>query len=98
MPHLFVAGDAVEPIEARLCVRAACGSGVTRRPTALSRIPTTRVDPAVLDEATAGQTSMMGSRTALQLTGLTRRHAELAREVEGDPGGTIDRAYAAVDR
>lgn len=44
----------------------------------------------------------MRSRATLQLAETARRHEELSRELAGEPGGTIDRAfvhgYEAADR
>jgi predicted component of type VI protein secretion system len=62
---------------------------------AVVRSVVARFDPAALDEAVAGQATLMRSRTALQMAEAAQRHAELTREVENGEGGALDRAFVA---
>jgi len=61
-----------------------------------------RFAPAALEEAVAGQATLMRGRTVLQLAEVTQRHADLDRELAGEAGGPIDQAYVegyeAADR
>lgn len=52
-------------------------------------------DPQALDEAVAGQASLMRSRASLQMAALAERHADLGRQLHEDRGGLLDQAYVA---
>ncbi|HEX8554734.1 MAG TPA: type VI secretion system-associated FHA domain protein [Sphingomonas sp.] len=69
---------------------------------AVTRSIVARFAPQAIEEAVANQSSLMRSRAALQMTEVAERYAALAREVAGDPGGTLDQvyvgAYDAADR
>jgi len=54
-----------------------------------------RFAPSALDEAVAGQATLMRGRTTLQLAEAAQRHADLDRQLAGEPGGDLDLAYVA---
>jgi predicted component of type VI protein secretion system len=51
-----------------------------------------RFDPAALEAATAAKTSLLKSRTTVQMQEVAERHADLVTQVEGTPG-SLDRAF-----
>lgn len=61
----------------------------------------TTFDPAEIDAAVSAKISLLKSRHAIQAQEITARHADLARQLEGEEG-TLDRAfvqaYAAAEQ
>ncbi|MDB5714104.1 MAG: hypothetical protein JWO15_1501 [Sphingomonadales bacterium] len=52
-------------------------------------------DPAVIEQATEGQGSLLKSRSAVQMEEVKRRHASLADQVESGEDGTLNSAFVA---
>ena len=52
--------------------------------------------PAALEAASASRSSLLKSRTAVQVEEVASRHADLARQLAGDGGGSLERAFVAA--
>lgn len=50
-------------------------------------------EPAAVEQAAASRSSLLKSRASLQWQEVETRHAELKRQLDGGPGGSLDRAF-----